>query len=530
MHATYRVKNSSDETVGFIVDNHFMNNTRVRESIGNIDNLRLLKNGVIRIKQNKQTLPNAQYVDIITRKQYKRIVKENPLKRDIADAFKKWKQSNYKYILQVKGARQIGKTTEILKFAYGNYENVLYVNLVNDAYGFKDCLKQNIVHIELSNYCERANLPKFDNSRNTIIVIDEVQENVNVFNALRTLRAEVACDIIITGSYLGTLVVNFTKEHDKSVFFPMGTVTPITMFPMSFKEFCRAFDKESLLMNVDIYGNSKRKDYNQLQELYDIYINIGGYPAVVNEYKETKNISDCYDLVGSLLTTFKRETARYFTDSKQLTAFELVFEQAVIEMLTEKRGNGKRLVEDITEFVNTNAKGYLTRTEVSNAITWLIECNMVATCAMVNGKDFINQQPDRRLYFMDCGIASYLLSNSRLDVSAKRGLQAETFAFCELMRLYYTSESNKKVKDRLCFSLYNQYELDFMLVGKGGNIDNKIFGIEIKANDGEPKSLKVYIKDKLVDKAVLAENTPGGKGEAFDTIPIYTVGVRFPYK
>lgn len=69
-----------------------------------------------------------------------------------------------------------------------------------------------------------------------------------------------------------------------------------------------------------------------------------------------------------------------------------------------------------------------------------------------------------------------------------------------------------------------------MLIGKGENIDNMIFGIEVKANKGNPKSLKVYIDKSLVDKGILAEIISGGHGENFDTIPIYTVGARFPYR
>jgi hypothetical protein len=350
-----------------------------------------------------------------------------------------------------------------------------------------------------------------------------------VFNALRTLRAEVNCDIIIAGSYLGTLTANFTKEDSKKVFFSMGTVMSITMFSMSFAEFCRAFDAENMLMNVDIHGKSNCNEYQKLQTLYNLYCSIGGYPGVVLKYKETKNIEECLGVIGEILSMFKRESSRYFKDPKQITIFDLVYEQAIVEMLTEKRGSGKQIIGDITEFINKGGKALVSRDEISNAVTWLIRCNMIATCDMVEGKDFLNKRPNRRMYFMDCGIASYIMGNLALSDSSKKGLIAETFAFCELNRLFYTDISTRKVKDKLCFSIYSQYELDFMLVGKGEGIENTIFGIEVKANRGEPKSLKVYIDKRLVDKGILAEITQGGHGEKFDTIPIYTVGARFPY-
>ena len=56
-----------------------------------------------------------------------------------------------------------------------------------------------------------------------------------------------------------------------------------------------------------------------------------------------------------------------------------------------------------------------------------------------------------------------------------------------------------------------------------------VYGIEVKTKDGEPKSLKVYIDKNFVDRGIVVKPTKGGHGDKFDTIPIYTVGCRFPY-
>lgn len=44
------------------------------------------------------------------------------------------------------------------------------------------------------------------------------------------------------------------------------------------------------------------------------------------------------------------------------------------------------------------------------------------------------------------------------------------------------------------------------------------------------RSLKVFIDKKLVDKGIVAKDTKGRHGDRFDTIPVYTVGCRFPYE
>ncbi|MFQ8847507.1 MAG: AAA family ATPase, partial [Clostridia bacterium] len=46
-----------------------------------------------------------------------------------ADAYlKNWKQDIHKKPLIIKGARQIGKTETVLRFAEENYANVVYIN------------------------------------------------------------------------------------------------------------------------------------------------------------------------------------------------------------------------------------------------------------------------------------------------------------------------------------------------------------------------------------------------------------------
>ena len=61
--------------------------------------------------------------------------------------------------------------------------------------------------------------------------------------------------------------------------------------------------------------------------------------------------------------------------------------------------------------------------------------------------------------------------------------------------------------------------------------DDVKYGLEIKASDGEhPVSLSVYLKDHKIDKGYLAGKTRGGVRKDMYSIPIYTVGCRFPYE
>lgn len=160
-------------------------------------------------------------------------------------------------------------------------------------------------------------------------------------------------------------------------------------------------------------------------------------------------------------------------------------------------------------------------------IEWLIYCGIIGRSHLYLDGNKRNMVASRRTYYIDCGIANYIAIKAKLTDSDREGLLTETFTYSELLRLCKKKYSDKVVNESLpCFSVYENYELDFMLFDK----DNKAYGIEVKTNTGDPKSLKDYLDKGLVDKGIVAKMTTGGHGEKFDTIPIYTVGARFPYK
>lgn len=128
---------------------------------------------------------------------------------------------------------------------------------------------------------------------------------------------------------------------------------------------------------------------------------------------------------------------------------------------------------------------------------------------------------------MDCGIACYIGADMEADRGTVEGIITETFVFDELYRLFTERYRRRKVKgDTPSFSVYGQNEVDFMLIDR----ENNIYGIEVKTNDGVPRSLKVYMDKNLVDRAIVAKRTNGGCDGGIETIPVFAVGYRFPYK
>ncbi len=516
MFATHIVKNADEETVGYLVDNVFYTDYYLKQNIELVENIAVDNTG--RICSDKE-LPCLSYAAAVTGKAYHDMVLKNPFMRDIQADLEEWKQEKNHGVLQLEGSRQIGKTTELLKFAYRNYEYVLYVNFASDEYDFKDVIQNGCRLMEFEKYCRRAGLPHFKNSRQTILVLDEIQVSEQAYNAIRSIAASVNCDIVVTGSYLGQTIKN-------GYFLPAGTVTYMKMYPLSFAEFCRIYGKDSMLEQIDLYGSSAQSAYDELFALYDLYRYIGGYPAVIKKYIDNQNKEACYQIIADLLNTFEKESRNYFQASKETVIFKSVYREAMIELCRERKGSGSKLVELVTTIVKYSEKLLVSRDEIANAIMWLIYSGIIGECGCYVDGDMLSYRPARRLYYMDCGIAGYLGAETGMERGTIEGILTETFVFAELHRLYTARYSKKKVKgDTPSFSILGSNELDFLVFDK----ENKSYGIEVKTTDGAPKSLRVYRDKRLLDRAVVAKRTNGGHDGGIETIPVFAVGSRFPY-
>lgn len=516
--ATHRVKDSTRNTVGFIINGTFCDDNYVKENIDFIDNLTLTKNNIIRAKKE---LAEIEYKTYIHKTVYHDLVKNNPFVRDIQSELIKWKNNKSHVVLQLDGSRQIGKTTELMKFAYKNYEYVIFIDLMNDIYNFMDVVHNGCTPIEFEKYCRRALLPHFVNDKNTILIIDEIQNSSKVYNSIRVLYKNLKCDIIVTGSYLGRVL------KEKNFFLPAGTISYAHMFTLSFAEFCRIFKREKLLKTIDLYGGDEIDRYHELEKLYNIYLRIGGYPEVVKEYIETKDINACYVIIDKLLQTFKDESRAYFDDDRSVEIFENVYREALKQMCNKKETDTKHILETITILVKDSTKLFVNRDEVAKAVIWLKYAGILSMCNLAVDGDMRNISESRKAYFSDCGLVSYLASKSMISKTSLTGVVTETFVYNELHRLFKVPyDVLRVVENEVCYSIYGQYELDFMVADR----DKTVYGIEVKTKEGEPKSLRIYIDKNLINQGILVKPTKGGHGDKFDTIPIYTVGCRFPYK
>ena len=124
----------------------------------------------------------------------------------------------------------------------------------------------------------------------TLIFLDEVQECKEIVTAIKFLVEEGSYKYVLSGSLLGVELKDI-----RSV--PVGYMDTIEMYPMDFEEFIRANGiPDTVIESVHTaYENATPVDeiiHNKLMDLFNLYLIVGGMPAVVKKYLETNNIRE----------------------------------------------------------------------------------------------------------------------------------------------------------------------------------------------------------------------------------------------
>ncbi len=169
------------------------------------------------------------------------------LRRNIYQKLIEWKKKDTGHVLELKGARQVGKTYILKKFSEENFKKMVYVNMIDDSgEAFVRCLAE-VTAWKPEELKPQQSLKKalelfdleFTDDKDTIVIIDEIQESSEIYNQIRTLAREIQCYIVVTGSYLGKL-----KEPE--IFRLADDIEHVTMETLTFDEFLDVFGGREL--------------------------------------------------------------------------------------------------------------------------------------------------------------------------------------------------------------------------------------------------------------------------------------------
>lgn len=230
------------------------------------------------------------------------------MEREILDKLIEWKNNKKKKPLIVYGARQVGKTYIINKFAKENYRYLYMINFEFEKDAkllFSGNTDIKTLILQLTSY--KPNIPLIEGK--TLIFFDEVQTCPEVLTSLKSFSIDGRFDVICSGSMLG-IVMNKVSS------FPVGYVSSLTLRPMNFKEFLYANGYSDEFIEL-LYRSYKENTplsnsiHSNLNKLFLNYMVVGGMPEAVKKFIETSNINEVLNIQRQIVSDYKNDIIKY---------------------------------------------------------------------------------------------------------------------------------------------------------------------------------------------------------------------------
>lgn len=442
------------------------------------------------------------------------------LKRSVYRDLLEWKKSERQTTLEVTGARQVGKTYIIRKFAEENFKNVIYVNLFElSGKQFQQCYRQ---ATEWSPGQKRTEKPlheafklydeQFTDDAETVVIIDEIQESAEIYNRIREFTRQFQCRFIVIGSYLGRIL-------EPEFRFSSGDVTKLQVYTLSFKEFLQANDGDlyqAYCEEQDLSNDTLEK----ISALYHVYTQIGGYPAVVEEFILSGEIVKAKAELVKIIQTFLNESMRYFEDILDVGVYDNIFLSISRILLREKKGLEEDSVsEELQKLVVKDYSSNISKATCYRAMNWLQHSGIIGFCGKVIELDPLDFKSRSRCFFMDVGLAHYYLSRAGADYATIQGILNENYVYINLKkRQDYPEEIAFEMP---AFATYKGGEIDFFVQTIG---ENKKYAVEVKSGKNAGNSAKKALEQGKVDYLLyLKGNTKGGIHDKIITMPIFMI-------
>lgn len=428
--------------------------------------------------------------------------------RKTLDALRKWRDSEQRKPLVLRGARQVGKTTLVNEFGR-EFENYLSFNLERaaDAALFERELSVDALVDAL--FALRGQ-PKREGR--TLIFIDEIQHSARAMARLRYFYEERPdLHIVAAGSLLENVV-------DVGASFPVGRVEFMALRPCSFAEFLGAMGKDNLLYFADRPEESVAV-HSELLSLFNQYVVVGGMPEAVQHFADHRDIVSLDAIYEALLQGYRDDVEKYVRGRKLAEVVRFVIERGWMQA-------GE--VVTLGGFAHSD---YRAR-EVGEAFR-LLEKAMLAelvyptTAVAVPAMGETKRMP--KLFWLDTGLVNYQAGVRRELIGAAdiidvwRGRIAEQVVAQELLAL------SDKVSTRRCYWVKGSgtAEVDFVWTH-----NSRLYPVEVKSGrNSHLRSLHTFIDAAPIDVGIrvwsgafsVEEQQTAGRGKPFRLInlPFY---------
>ncbi|MDD6205842.1 AAA family ATPase [Succinivibrio sp.] len=415
-----------------------------------------------------------------------------------------WKNSDSRKPLIVNGARKVGKTWLLKTFGEENYTNVAYISFYNNERAkriFDNDFDMNRIILSLQ---LESNVNISPN--NTLIILDEIQECPKALESLIYFCEDAPeYHVVAAGS---SLLVQFLKGSS----YPVGKVSTLELYPLSYKEFLHAIGEEQLSLALET------KDYSIIDIFSDKYLfylknylYIGGMPEVVDLFVKDRDYSAVRKLQSDMLKMYRDVFSNSSTNCDS-SKINLIFDSIAAQLANK---NKKFFFGKILQGSR--------RSEFEDAIDLLIKAGLLHKVSKVDEplsplleyKDFSSY----KLFFFDVGLLGAMCNLDAVTIIEENKIFK---AFNGALTQQYVLLELKAVNNYSTFYFSTataRFNLDFLI-----QQNNKIVPIEVKAETKtNSQKLKAFFKKYNPEKSIRFSTLPYKDQGWMINYPLYAV-------
>ena len=427
--------------------------------------------------------------------------------RNILKNLQVWAESDYRKVLILRGARQVGKTTAVRMFS-AEFDTFIELNM--EIPEEKDIFDHFTNIQNLYNHILLKKQTKSQGER-ILLFIDEIQNSANAIRSLRFFYEQMpSLYVIASGSILDIYL--YKEKFEISV----GRIDYLWMYPISFDEYLIASGNYRLLEEVQ-QKPIPEYIYPIIREHFLTYALIGGMPEAVKIWLDTKDIVQVQGYLDSLLQAYRDDVVKYAQTSDQALIIRHIMDTAFSEVCKQ------------ISFEGFGSSSYRSQA-IKNAFQ-ILERASIVTLLYPYTTMFLPAIPKRskrpKLLFLDIGILNHqakvmveYFSTKSLD-SIYKGTAMELLVGQMLTVM--------KAKQGFDFSFWKRdvrgssAEIDYVIIYKG-----KMIPIEVKAGKtGTLKSLMLFMDKaphnfavRIYDGNYAVEELSTSSGKTFKLINI----------
>ena len=402
------------------------------------------------------------------------------MKRIIDYHLKEWKKRLSRKPLLVRGARQIGKTTAIRHLGV-QFDNIVEINFeLNPEYAaiFEKNLDPERIIQELYLITEQKIIPG-----KTLLFFDEIQQAPNAVKALRYFYEKIPeLHVICAGSLLDFVI--------QEIGLPVGRVSSLYMYPMSFIEFLYACNHVPIIESIFEKGLEEPINlliHEKILRLLGQYLVIGGMPEAVKKWRDIQDPFACFLVHQELVDTYRQDFYRYAKEH-QIKYLDVLFNSLPLQLAKKLQYH--------------HIEGDYRKRELQPCLNLLETAGIVHRITHTDANGIpVGAQADPSLFkviLLDVAITQALLGQdpkswllNPFEEFVNKGELVEAFVGQELL-----AYANPIVKQRLFYwnreKKGGKAEIDYLI-----QKNNMLIPVEVKSNKGTTlKSMNLFLELK----------------------------------